>query len=100
MRLDRLTALADAYIVLAGGIGTLLELALVWNLRLLQIYPDKPIILLGPAWRATVDSLAEQLYIRDVDLAAFTFAETPADALTALSQPSAGSGAAPPDWRG
>jgi uncharacterized protein (TIGR00725 family) len=100
MRLDRLTALADAYIVLGGGLGTLLEMALVWNLRLMHVYPDKPIILLGPAWRETVECFARQLYIREIDLAAFTFAETPEAALAALSQPSAGRSAPPSDWRG
>jgi uncharacterized protein (TIGR00725 family) len=100
MRLDRLTALADAYIVLGGGLGTLLEMALVWNLRLMQVYPDKPIILLGPAWRATVECFSRELYIREIDLAAFIFAETPDAALAALSHPSAGRSAPPADWRG
>jgi uncharacterized protein (TIGR00725 family) len=100
MRLDRLTALADAYIVLGGGIGTLLELALVWNLRLMQVYPDKPIVLLGSAWRETVACFAQRLYIREVDLAAFTFAETPDAALAALARPPAERSAAPTDWRG
>lgn len=85
MRLDKLTSLADAYVVLGGGLGTLLEMALVWNLNLMQVYPDKPIILLGQAWKATVDCFSQHLLIRDIDLAAFTFAETPAAALEALA---------------
>ena len=100
MRLDRLTAMADAYIVLKGGIGTLLEMALVWNLRLMHVYPDKPIILLGPAWRRAVEALSEQLLIRDIDRSALIFVETPAEALQALRQPRAAPGAAALDWRG
>ena len=86
IRLDTLTALADAYVVLKGGLGTLLEMALVWNLHSLRVYHDKPIILLGPAWRATVEAISQHLMIRDIDLAAFTFAATPEDALRALAQ--------------
>lgn len=84
MRLDKLTALADAYIVLAGGIGTLLEMALVWNLRLMAVYPEKPIILLGEAWKSAIGCFSQHLLIRDIDLAAFTYVATPEDALAAL----------------
>ena len=100
MRLDHLTARADAYVVLGGGLGTLLELALVWNLRLMHVYPDKPIILLGEAWRQTVDCFSQHLYIREIDLAAFTFADTPAEVLAALAQPIGGPSPEQADWRG
>lgn len=100
MRLDRLTAMADAYIVLKGGIGTLLEMALVWNLRLMHVYPEKPIILLGPAWRRTVEALSEHLLIREIDRRALIFVETPAEALQALRTPHPHVGAGEADWRG
>jgi uncharacterized protein (TIGR00725 family) len=55
-RLDTLSKLGDAYVVLPGGTGTLLELALVWELankRLLS--PVRPIALLGDGWLPVVD---------------------------------------------
>ena len=58
-RLDRLIQLGQAYVVLPGGTGTLLELAKVWELKnkgFLKI--DKPIILLGEFWKPLVDSVA------------------------------------------
>jgi uncharacterized protein (TIGR00725 family) len=85
MRLDKLTALADAFVILGGGIGTLLEMALVWNLKVFHVYPEKPIILLGPDWRAAVEGISSHLMIRDVDLAALTFADTPRAALEVLA---------------
>lgn len=100
MRLDRLTAMADAYIVLKGGIGTLLEMALVWNLRLMHVYPEKPIILLGPAWRRTVEALSEHLLIREIDRRALIFVETPAEALQVLRTPHPAAPAGEVDWRG
>lgn len=51
-RLNTLVRLGDAYVVLPGGTGTLLELALVWELfnkRLLR--RAAPIILMGDHWR-------------------------------------------------
>ncbi len=50
-RLETLVRLGNAYVVLPGGTGTLLELALVWELLnkgLLR--PGAPLILLGEFW--------------------------------------------------
>lgn len=55
-RLRTLIDLGDAYLVLDGGVGTLLELFLVWNLRALHIN-DKPCILIGAHWRQVLDDL-------------------------------------------
>jgi uncharacterized protein (TIGR00730 family) len=58
-RLDTLIRLGQAYIVLAGGTGTLLELAKVWELKnkgFLEAH--KPIILVGGYWKPLVDLVA------------------------------------------
>jgi uncharacterized protein (TIGR00730 family) len=58
-RLDKLIQLGQAYVVLPGGTGTLLELSKVWELKnkgFLKV--DKPIILLGGFWKPLVDSVA------------------------------------------
>ncbi len=55
-RLDKLIELGDAYIVLPGGTGTLLELALVWELKNKGfLKSEKPIILLGEFWKPLVE---------------------------------------------
>jgi uncharacterized protein (TIGR00730 family) len=58
-RLDTLIKLGQAYVVLPGGTGTLLELAKVWELKnkgFLKV--EKPIILLGGFWKPLVDLVA------------------------------------------
>ena len=58
-RLDTLIKLGQAYVVLPGGTGTLLELAKVWELKnkgFLQL--DKPVILVGEFWKPLVDLVA------------------------------------------
>ena len=58
-RLDTLIKLGQAYVVLPGGTGTLLELAKVWELKnkgFLEL--DKPIILVGGFWKPLVDLVA------------------------------------------
>jgi uncharacterized protein (TIGR00730 family) len=58
-RLDTLIRLGQAYVVLPGGTGTLLELAKVWELKNKGfLKTDKPIILLGEFWKPLVDLVA------------------------------------------
>lgn len=58
-RLDKLIELGTAYVVLPGGTGTLLELALVWELKNKGFLTgDKPIILLGEYWSRLVELVA------------------------------------------
>jgi uncharacterized protein (TIGR00730 family) len=55
-RLDTLIRLGQAYVVLPGGTGTLLELAKVWELKNKGfLKTDKPIILVGGFWKPLVD---------------------------------------------
>ncbi|MCK5174444.1 MAG: LOG family protein [Planctomycetes bacterium] len=58
-RLNTLVELGNAYIVLAGGTGTLLELAEVWELKN-KGFPgtDKPIIIVGPFWQPLIELMA------------------------------------------
>ena len=58
-RLDMLVKLGQAYIVLPGGTGTLLELANIWELKNKGfLKADKPIILLGGFWKPLVELIA------------------------------------------
>ena len=53
-RLEQLVTLGSAFVVLRGGIGTLLEMCLVWNLVQSPEFTGKPIVLVGQAWRNVV----------------------------------------------
>jgi uncharacterized protein (TIGR00730 family) len=58
-RLSRLIELGDAYIVLPGGTGTLLELAHVWELKNKRFAgADKPIIIAGRFWKTLLELIA------------------------------------------
>lgn len=60
-RLDTLVRLGDAYVVLPGGTGTLLEIALVWeslNKRLLR--RDAPLVLLGDFWLPVAETVRRE----------------------------------------
>jgi len=54
-RLDTLIKLGRGYVVLPGGTGTLLELAMVWELKNKGfLETGKPVILLGEFWKPLV----------------------------------------------
>ncbi len=61
-RLATLVSLGDAYVILQGGTGTLLELAAVWEFTNKQLMPPKPIIAVGDFWNDVISTLRHQLF--------------------------------------
>lgn len=60
-RLMELVSLADGYVVLKGGTGTLLEFATVWEFMNKSVIEEKPIIVFGPFWNGLIQTLNEEL---------------------------------------
>ena len=59
-RLNKLVELGAGYVVLAGGTGTLLELAHVWEFKNKGfLAAGKPIIIVGRFWKTLIDLIAE-----------------------------------------
>ena len=84
-RLERLMA-STALLAVHGGVGTLVEVALAWNLRQKDALPARPpLILIGPRWRTAITALAATLEIHPADLALLTLVDTPEAALAALA---------------
>ena len=51
----------DAFLALPGGIGTLAEIMLAWNLLLTHCISPRPLILIGTGWQVTIRHfIAEQ----------------------------------------
>jgi uncharacterized protein (TIGR00730 family) len=55
-RLNELITACDSAIALPGGPGTLAEVALTWNLMILNSIPAKTLILTGESWKVVLDS--------------------------------------------
>jgi uncharacterized protein (TIGR00730 family) len=60
-RLMELIQLGDAYMVLKGGTGTLVELSTVWEFMNKRVVPEKPIIIVGDFWKGVVETLNNEL---------------------------------------
>lgn len=70
----------DAVIALAGGVGTLSEMAMVWAASQTE-EPALPLILLGECWPPLVKSFHEHLVVSDVDIQLLRFAASPEEAV-------------------
>jgi uncharacterized protein (TIGR00730 family) len=54
-RLHHFVLMSDAYVVAPGGIGTVLELMMIWQLLQVKHVRDTPLILVGRMWAELVD---------------------------------------------
>ena len=62
-RLHHLVTMADAWIALPGGIGTLSEVALTWSLLQVGEVRRQPFVLVGERWRRTIEEFSTDYYI-------------------------------------
>lgn len=62
-RLHHFVLLSDAFIVAPGGIGTVLESTMIWQLLQVRHLHDTPLIFTGPMWKGFVD-WASQMMLR------------------------------------
>jgi uncharacterized protein (TIGR00730 family) len=54
-RLHHFVLMSDAFIVAPGGIGTVLESMMIWQLLQVRHLHDIPLIFAGPMWKGLVD---------------------------------------------
>ena len=63
-RLHHLVTMADAWVALPGGIGTLSEVALTWSLLQVGEVKHQPFVLVGELWHKTISEFSSDYYIR------------------------------------
>jgi uncharacterized protein (TIGR00730 family) len=81
---------SDAFLILAGGLGTLDELLEVWTTRALGLH-SKPVVVLDPEGifaplREFTERLQAQAFVRPGALEVVTWVTSPADALDLIEQ--------------
>jgi uncharacterized protein (TIGR00725 family) len=64
-RIEKLLELGDAYVILQGGTGTLLEFASVWEYANKNLQQPKPIICQGQMWKGITEAMNEQLKLEN-----------------------------------
>ena len=60
-RMQTMIEQADAYLVLPGGLGTLAELAMTWDLLAIRVLEPRPLVAYGAMWEPVMDVLHREL---------------------------------------
>lgn len=68
-RLHHFVLTSDAYVVTPGGIGTVLELTMIWQLLQVKHVDSTPLILVGKMWSELVDWAKKSLLKPELNLA-------------------------------
>jgi uncharacterized protein (TIGR00730 family) len=68
-RLHHFVLTSDAFVVTPGGIGTVLELTMIWQLLQVKHVSDTPLILVGKMWNELVDWAKKNLLKPELNLA-------------------------------
>jgi hypothetical protein len=68
-RLHHFMIASDAFVVTPGGIGSLLELTLVWQLLQVRHLYNTPLVLVGKMWAGLVDWAREAMLVEGSELA-------------------------------
>jgi uncharacterized protein (TIGR00725 family) len=64
-RISKLIELGDAYVILQGGTGTLLEFSAVWEYANKNLQQQKPIICHSQMWKEIVDVMNRQMLLEN-----------------------------------
>jgi len=68
-RLHQFVLASDAFVVAPGGIGTVLETMMIWQLLQVHSLVDTPLILVGHMWPTLVDWARASMLVADPPLA-------------------------------
>jgi len=80
-RLFELIRRGDAYVACKGGTGTLVELAVVWEMLNKRVIEAKPFVVLGTFWQPILDR------VREVEAPSLPSSEIPASPWNEASSP-------------
>ncbi len=64
-RITKLIELGDAYVILQGGTGTLLEFAAIWEYANKNLQQNKPIICHSNMWKEIVEIMNKQMIVEN-----------------------------------
>src|SRR4029434_10645903 len=68
-RLHHFMIISDAFVVVPGGIGTLLELSLAWQLLQVRTLYNTPLITVGKMWAELVEWGWRTMLVKESELA-------------------------------
>lgn len=83
-RTEKLIDVADAYIILKGGTGTMAELSLVWEKAKFDYGHHEPVIFMGKFWHEVISVIVNDLDFDKIEKKVYEIVETPEQVLEVL----------------
>lgn len=83
-RIGRMAVEGDAFVAFHGGIGTLAEVTVVWNLFVINGIGPKPFVLFGPEWEPILATFREHTQMGSHAFGLIQRATTPDEAVRLL----------------
>ncbi len=83
-RLEILTSTAGGFVAMRGGMGTLTEVSLIWNMLQTRTIEPKPMILMGKFWRPLLQSVAHHLVVTAGELDLLHYVDNADEAVALL----------------
>ena len=65
-RLHHFVRMSQAFVIFPGGIGTSLELFMVWQLLQVGFLTERPVVLVGDMWRGLIDWMRREMLSRQL----------------------------------
>ncbi len=84
-RLHHLVIHSDAYIIMPGGVGTLQEIAEVWQMFRLNEIPHRPLILYGRFWHPMFETMLQSGFVSVADWESVYTVDTPDEVISILA---------------
>lgn len=85
-RILHLVREAEGYVVMPGGLGTLTELAMAWELIRAKELPPRPLVIYGAYWRDLLAPMRHSPYIHPAAWDLIAYADDTAGLLAALAR--------------
>lgn len=86
-RMQVLIEQPSAYIVLPGGLGTLAEFAMTWDLLAIKILEPRPLLVYGECWLPLIEMMKQQLVMSvDHGFESIVYCATHDDVLDVLAK--------------
>lgn len=81
----KLLEVGQAYVIFKGGVGTISEFGMAWELASLYSGHSKPLILYGKFWEKIMVVMVSQMIMRPENLQVYRVVESPEEVVAALN---------------
>lgn len=85
-RLNKLIEIADAFVIFNGGVGTLSEVGLTWEMAKFEYGKHEPLLFFGAEWKCVVETLIDKMNFEPIEKKVYQFVSNPEEVVETLNK--------------